>query len=61
MFCFCFQSLERFINKNASYFNTHRLKGESIILKLLNLCRKKIKMLFTGLDRSVLGETVPSV
>ena len=28
MFCFCFQSIERFINKNASYFNTHRLEGE---------------------------------
>ena len=29
-------------------------------LKLLNLSRTKIRMLFTGLGRSVLGETVPS-
>ena len=36
-----------------------RLK--QIFLKLLNLSRKKIKMLFTGLGWSVFGETVPSV
>ena len=28
MFCFGFQPIARFINKNASYFNTHRLEGE---------------------------------
>ena len=48
------------INTNAPFFNTHRLEAE-VFLKLLNLSRKKIKMLFTGLGRSVLGETVPSV
>ena len=46
------------INTNAAFFNTHRLEAE-VFLKLLNLSRKKIKMLFTGLGRSVLGETVP--
>ena len=51
MFCFGLQSIARFINMNASYFNTHRLESEE----------KKIKMLFTGLGRSVFGETVPSV
>ena len=48
---FGLQSIARFINMNASYFNTHRLESEE----------KKIKMLFTGLGRSVFGETVPSV
>ena len=48
------------INTNAPFFNTHRLEAE-VFLKLLNLSRKKIKMLFTGLGRSVLGETMPSV
>ena len=33
----------------------------NLFLKLLILSRKKIKMLFTGLGRSVLGETLPSV
>ena len=62
MFCFGLQSIARFINTNASYFNTHRLESEGkFSLKLLNLGWKKIKMLFTGLGRSVLGETVPSV
>ena len=48
------------INTNAPFFNTHRLEAE-VFLKLLNLSMKKIKMLFTCLGRSVLGETVPSV
>ena len=45
MFCFCFQSIERFINKDACYFNTHRLEGEGEFSwnLLLNLCRKKNK------------------
>ena len=62
MFCFGLQSIARFINTNASYFNTHRLEAEAkILLKLLNLSRKIIIIMsFTGLGRSVLGETVPS-
>ena len=28
MFCFGLQSIARFINMNASYFNTHRLESE---------------------------------
>ena len=34
---------------------------KEIFLKLFNLSWKKIKMLFAGLGRSVLGETVPEV
>ena len=48
------------INANVPFFNTHRLVSK-IFLKLLNLSRKKIKMLFTGLGWSVLGETVSSL
>ena len=55
MFCFGLQSIARFIDTN------HRLEAEvKFFLKLLNLSTKKIKILFTGLGRSVLGETVPS-
>ena len=61
MFCFRLQSISaRFINMDVSYFNTHRLESKKNFLKLLNLRWKKIKMLFTGLGRSALGETVPS-
>ena len=28
MFCFGLQSIARFINSNASYFNKHRLESE---------------------------------
>ena len=62
MFCFGLQSIERLIlSCPTSYFNTHRLESEGIFLKLLNLSWKQMKMLFTGLGRSVLEETVPSV
>ena len=62
LFCFGLQSIARFINTNASYFNTHRLESEGkFSWNFYISVRKKIKMLFTGLGRSVLAETVPSV
>ena len=60
MFCFGLQSIARFINTNVSYFTTHRWESEGKFPKTLNLSRTKIRMSFTGLGRSVLGETVPS-
>ena len=61
MFCFGLKSIAYFIDTNASYFNTHTLESEETFsIKRLNLIRKKIEMLFTGLGQSVLGETVPS-
>ena len=59
MFRFGLQSIARFINTNSPYFNTHSLEAE--VKFSWNFVVKKIKMLFTGLGRSVLGETVPSV
>ena len=44
-----------------TYFNTQVRELGRLFLKLLSLSRKKTKMLFTGLGRSVFGETVPSV
>ena len=61
MFCFGLQSIARFINTDAFYLNIHRLEAEVIFQKLLNVSRKKMKILFTDLGRSVLGETVPSL
>ena len=61
MFWFGLQSIARFINELVLLQHTYVGEWSKIFLKLLNLNRKKIKMLFTGLDRSVLGETVPSV
>ena len=56
MFCFGLQSIARFINTNASYFNTHRLESEGKFSRNFQVSvGKKIK------GRSVLGETVPSV
>ena len=56
MFCFGLQSTARFINTNASYFNTNRLKSEGKFSRNFQISvGKKIK------GRSVLGETVPSV
>ena len=61
MFCFGLQSIARLINTNASYFNTHGLRVEENFPETFNLSGKNIKMLFTGLGRSVLGESVPCV
>ena len=61
MFCFGLQSIARLINTNASYFNTHGLRVDENFPETFNLSGKNIKMLFTGLGRSVLGESVPCV
>ena len=58
IFCFGLQWIARFINTKHTQVGGWLRK---IFLKLLNLSRKKIKMLFTGFGRSVLGETVPLV
>ena len=58
MFCFGLQSIARFIKTNSPYFITHSLEAE---VKFSWNFVEKIKMLFTGLGRFVLGETLPSV
>ena len=62
MFCLGLQSIARSINTNASYFNTHRLESEGkFSWNFYISVGKKMKKLFSGIGRSILGETVPSV
>ena len=54
--------MARFINTNARPTSTHigwRVKEN--VSETFTSQLEKMKMLFTGLGRSILGETVPSV
>ena len=60
MFCFGFQSIARYINMNASYFTHIGWRVKETFPETLSV-GKKIKLLFTDLGRSVLGETAREV
>ena len=58
MFCFGLRSIARFINTDASYFNTHRLESEE---KFPETFKSQLEKNKNVIHWSVLGATVPSV